>query len=1112
MTILYFSDTASGRRISLNTSQTRCELIADITKEDLARAIKEYEKIRLAEYWDYLLSKSKNGDYIVGFEGKIRNGRSMSSRRLKNLFFKRAVQSNQKAVIKFLHLRQLPIEEQMAIFKMQRPTSRIELGDAVRYPNEAMATDFLAILDNSSTPMDFVEALNDFIASPRKPKLEPQRYFELLTYLWGKNWILLASNIAAMLTLRWSILTNSMYGGSKSKTISALHGLRADNTPDGTYSHVCSFFASTDIFDTKDLSADAIQVFEEETVRYRETQLQETKGSIPRRVVTEIRRKTNWLLACYNIENPNSQVELKLTNFTPEAPDKILRLNGEFNWISAAKPSLHLWAEMFKLFLQSQKTVRLQGTITRLNKLADFICSIPNPPVAPWLIERRLHIYDAKLENHNTFINKIGGMNGKNFNSHLATYRKFFNWLRDYLLASDMLEDSRFPEPILESDSKKSMGTTGTTYRNSLPSYVLNEIKGALVDDDFAFPKSLPRSAPLLRDNLTGQAVRLFDPSRAVCLYTLLDTPIRSHQSRWLDSGELDETIYDPISGKEIPNPSPDAIRGRHEGVLRLQHDGLRAESWLSLWINTNKTASYDKPKIGYCIPYVSPKLIELLTAHNAWQKRYLPPIRVPLSYYDYQRDVKANELPPEIVGPTVTPIFRDAYNQTPDSPITYNRLCSFYTKALEEAQKRIEKKYGQKLKLVTHAHNGQTKWMIDLHSLRVSGITNLIEAGVPIEVVQQFVAGHQVLIMTLHYLKYSPEKLRQFIAAAHQRMVDDQDFVGSEMFIESLSDMAPFLLGQDGAGSGAGFDALCERDGIVTVLYDGICPGTSCNTGGQLENAAQNKYAPVPGGRRCGLCRYWLTGPAHLLGQITAVNNLAYAIRKKGLEVAELNTLRIDAEDDGNQLEARTIAHRIELLNRELEIDINEWAARYKYAEESIKLMDAYLEAKSKIIATDSDPRVPMLTPSSHLELKITLEQSHEFALLDQITQLSSFTTSFQNREADLEKNDILSRMMIANGLKPLLLHLNKEQAHEAANLLSALLLQQVESQELQQVLDGEIPLQNYPNLAEAISLLEQQATSGQTLTKGSISRLAILLDNTFENPAEKEEGDLDG
>lgn len=1090
MSVLHFTDNASGKKISYNTSQSNCVLIQDVTTQEMKTAILEYEAIRASEYWDKLISKSKHGEYIVGLQGKERNG-GHKSRMLRNAFLERAVCSAEKTSTKLLNLRALPIEEQIAIFERQRPTTRSEIWEILRNPREVLVEDFITILDTCSTTEDFISILNDFIEQPDKPVLASQRYAELMTYLWSKNWLLLTFNIAIIFHMQWSTLTNPIYCGQKYSIIAALHAMNANRATDATWSFVCSFFSCTNTGSVLDLSAGAIKTFEEQTLEFRKKKNPDAAF----RIASEVRRHTNWLLTSYNIDNPDNQVAIEVANPLPKPADEELRLRADFSWIAIAHPALHLWGEMFKLYVQSLKTMRLSSTVNKLNKLADYICTLEIPPTAPWLLERRLHIYDAKLVNHNTFISKYGGMNAKNFNSHLSTYRKFFNWLRDYLTASDMHMESRFPEPFLESDSKKSVESAGVTYRNALPAYVLNEIKGGLIDDDFAFPKSLNRPMALLRDNHTGQAVRVFDPSRAVCLYTLLDMPIRSHQARWLDSGDLDEFIYDPVTGTMIPNPSADAIKGRREGMLRLQHDALRADTWLSLWVNTNKTAAYDSPKIGYSIPYVSPKLLELLSAHTTWQRRYLPPMKAPLSYVAFQQDVKAHELPPDIEGPTVVPLFRDSFTRQSDAPIKYARLCSFYIKALEEGQRRVEAKYGQKIKLVTYDSEGKPKWLIDLHSLRVSGITNLIEAGVPIEVVQQFVAGHQVLIMTLHYLKYSPEKLRQFIASAHQRMMDDQDFVASEMFIESLSQMAPFLLGQEGPGAGAGHDALAVCDGIVTVLYDGICPGTSCSNGGALEVAAQGKYGPVPGGRRCGLCRFWLTGPAHLLGQITAVNNLAYAIRKKGQEVAILNNAKIDAEESGNKLEARTIAHRIELLNRELEIDINEWVARYKYAEESIRLMDDYLAAKANIIATDSDIRVPMLTPSSNLELKITLEQAHEFALLDQITQLSSFNTSFENREAELEKNDILSRMMIANGITPFLLSLNKEQAHEAANLLSALLLQQVKSQELQSVLDGDIPLTTFPSLSEAISVLEQQVTSNQMLTKGSVSRLATLL-----------------
>ncbi|BDB72243.1 hypothetical protein Cthiooxydans_46550 [Comamonas thiooxydans] len=625
----------------------------------------------------------------------------------------------------------------------------------------------------------------------------------------------------------------------------------------------------------------------------------------------------------------------------------------------------------------------------------------------------------------------------------------------------------------------------------------MKELRDVITDNDFEFGKKFTNSVVNVYDKHAKKHLWVFDPNISICLYTIFDTPIRSHQGRWFDSGLLDEKIYEAESNSYVPNPSKYAIRGRREGVLRLEHDGLRADSWLSLWINTNKTAVYDSKSIGYSIPYTSNKLAQLLLLSMEWQKRYLDELKAPVSYIQYQKDVREAPRPADVKGPQVAPLFRDARSADRIQPISYERLKRFYIQTLAEAQKRIERKYGHRITLVTDDGKGGLKWTVDLHSLRVSGITNLIEAGVPLEVVQQFVAGHATLVMTLHYLKYSPAKMRQFLEQAHDRMLNDEDFVGSELFEDSLEEFAPFLLGQEGAGVGAGYTALQDRTGIITINSEGICPGTSCSTGGALENKAQQKYLPVPGGQRCGLCRYWLTGPAHLLGQVAAVNNLAYVIRKKGLEVAKLNDLRLDAEDRGDKRKARELRDRVDLLNRELEIDINEWAARYRYAEKSISLMDAYLAKKAEVQGCDTRVPVPLMTSSSAPELKVTLEQAHEFALLDQITQMSEFTTGFQNREAELEKNTILSKMMVANGMEPFLLKLNEQQAHEAGNLLSALLLQRVRAHDLDEVLKGKKPLSAYPGLANALKLLEENATPEALSNSDGINAIASSLND---------------
>jgi hypothetical protein len=324
---------------------------------------------------------------------------------------------------------------------------------------------------------------------------------------------------------------------------------------------------------------------------------------------------------------------------------------------------------------------------------------------------------------------------------------------------------------------------------------------------------------------------------------------------------------------------------------------------------------------------------------------------------------------------------------------------------------------------------------------------------------------------------------MRAYLAAAHERAQEDTDFVGSELFMANLESFEPFLLGQEGAGIGAGLLHLKEQTGLLEINPDGICPGTSCSTGGPADST-KRKFTAVLGGKRCSLCRYWITGPAFVLGQVAEVNKLAYAIRQKGIQVAQLNEERIQQEDLGNQQAARNIRDRVETLNRELDIDLQDWSARYKYASQSVELMNEYLAIKEKVESDSAPTKLPMLTKASKVDLKVTLEQAHEFALIDHITQMSQFQTGFNNEAVELKKQKLLNQMMAKNGLEPFLLHLTDEQAREAGNLLSSLMLQQVKKGELTAVLDGSKKLREYPMVFHAIELMEGAVQRGPLST----------------------------
>lgn len=1103
MTILSFKAPGHGKMVKLNSSLTKIALIEDLTKQDIKDLIRKYEAVRLDVYWrEKILAIDEETGITGGFSTRLMgqpHGTARAPKILKSGFLQRVLNCKTNGRQLLAEMEKTPVADQIKLLTVHQPRTREDAEAAIAHMRSVLDASLVEFVDDFSSIQDFFDHLVEVLTTPKKSDGPlNDRASELLAYLWDQNLILFPGDLRAWRNKnKWSIFSDSNYCAIKHELANKIFApTYTQGYADKRFIFVITCFACSTISSTKDISPELMEEFEliaYEGLKQHYSSKPDSAGL--RDEQGNLRTACIAFLKCYNVANPSLAVDLEPVE-RKSSRDSSPRVDGQFLWLSELRPELVEWADCFRLFIKSLTTARVATPIDVLNKLGDFLCTLELPPTAPWLIERRAHIYDASTINKNNYFNFLleALSSTKRRNSHLSTLRKFFTWTRDYLDGIDRADLSLFPEPILITDTFGRNSAPSRTYRDSLPPYIINEMKGVITDNDFEFPRSYGQSEVSVFDIHAGQQTRVFHPGLAICLYTMLELPIRSHQSRWLDSGELDEFAYIPTTKSYQLNQSPHAIRNRNESVLRLHNDGYRADQNLTMWINTNKTSTYSRQNAGYQIPYVSPKLEELINTQIAWQSRYLPPMVAPLEYRVYQDDVRDIKRENIVDGPTVCPLFRDPNKPDNRLPLAYQKLARFYTRVLERTEKRIFDKYGQRLKLVARNEKGELKWIVDLHTLRVSGISNLIEAGVPLKVVQMFVVDHEVLVSTLHYLKYSPAKLREFLELATEQQRDNQNFVGSEIFARSLEELAPFLVTPNGAGKGAGIDALMLGDGVWTINPDGICPGTSCSNGGAFESSS-TKHGPVPGGQRCGLCRFWITGPAHVLGQIVAVNNLAYAIRKKGLEIARINDLCIDAEDEGRQGEARRLRDRVDLLNRELEIDINEWVSRHDLAQQSIEMLNAYMEAKSRIIATDANQNtpVPFMTKSDDLTFTITMEQSHEFSLLDQITQMSDFTTGFTNREAEFDKHQILSKMMVANGIQPFLLTLNEEEAHEAGNLLSALILQRVDSSALTEVLSGTAPLNLYPSLEATINALAEGASEG--LSVDGISRIATKI-----------------
>lgn len=1075
----------TGRAVSLNTSLFDYVWLNRPTVSELRQVLEEYETIRIAEAWAWFATVVEGEKIVEGFT--IGGNGSLNFLRARPL----GKLLSDAPLKKFIStsIQDLSIARQRELLRLIQPKNRRELLERANAKGvlRVLGEDFIQMLDMSNEVDVFLKALGDGtkLQNNRDERAGKfARHIELLCLLRSRGFVLFPISYANLKKpVKWETASNPVYVGGTGEQLKQLakYMQLEDSTTVANHINFANVvFMMSDATQIDDMSQPLIEKVEELAAI-----VLDTKGGSQRgRIFTRAFR------IVWNHRNPTHLFDMPLHKNAKE--HNLQRFSGTFGWVGEKYPRMAGWCKPLSDFIAARTGRGKQAVIADLNHFVEFLGRLENPPATPRDVVRAIHIHDATQSNQETYVKLLetASLQRKRVSRMIGYLNEFFGWMPDWLHASGQVDLAKlFVNPVSAHDRFKgaSNDNPGQTFRTALPSWLLKEIRLTIESDDFAFMKSFDIQDWInVFDREQGQLVRTWWPGTSVCLLVLLELPLRTHQARWLDSGEMDQFVVDVKALKYEDNISEFAIKGRRQGCLRIIHDTLRQETWLGLFVNTNKTALYDgRSPVGYEVPYLPPALAERLTSLRDWGKRYLPPLSAPIEYTSKRDLLRSDASHAQVRSqkvPMVAPLFRyPTVHRGMKEPVTRQKLVNAYVRVLAETEKRVKQKYGVDISLTEVGENGEIRWKYDLHTLRVSGISAMIENGVPLEVVSQFVAGHSSLVMTLWYLKNSPGKLREAIERAQDIATSEGDFVGGEGFREHIEKFAPFLLSRDGTlrddGGDPAYSALKAHTGLWTINSDGICPGTSCATGGEPQSSGAFSFGPVPGGRRCGLCRYWLTGPAFILGQVAEVNNLAYRILRNGQDLADRRNKLIDLEDADNRRESRKVRHHIEALERELTLDITEWQARYQYAMSSSNLLEKYVEARHSVQSSSPLP-VPLLTKSSAAELELTLQTADEFVLIDHVTQMCEFMSGFKNREVVHEKHLILSKILEENGLPQFLLKLDSKKSLVAANMLSSLILQYVQAQDIPRVLAGEIKLSEITGLEEQVLLLAEKAT----------------------------------
>ena len=819
--------------------------------------------------------------------------------------------------------------------------------------------------------------------------------------------------------------------------------------------------------------------------------------------VSKVRRTYNGLLKLHNSRCPSAPVQALITK-TREAVS--VDDFASFEEFRKGLPHLSAWFDWFEKFVQDTKDTQGQVRKTACAEFADFLSSLPNPPKSPVEITRA-HINDYSVGNARCYRGylkqKLVSVTARNV--RLTMLGQFFDFVKERLVAThrgDPRDAPWFAQPVDPKFDKFSETLKSGTTRKAIGAHIMEEMRQVLAENDYAWSKRQGSWEHLLNEQ-TKKLEYVWCPSPTLLLYTLLTLPLRSLQGRLFDSGEADTHIFDFDKRVMVPNPNQIPIngaidQGRKEGVFQVIPSGmLNADDIVGIWVPVNKTSDR-----GYHIPWVSDDFLRHMRYQHDWVRQYAA---LPNAHGIIEAQGHRNQ-PEEWVNrqSKFICLFRDpTAERSPDPslPVSKQKLLKLWVELCAETERRINsraKANSQRVKLVEPAAGGKLRAIHDIHTLRVSGITDLLDRGVPLNIVSEYVAGHATYIMSLWYDKPPPGKIRQTLKAFEAAAG------GSHATIPKFSDeevdaMRPYLVANSFyEGMYTGFDAIGENAGLLQFRLAGICPGTRCEEGG-ITSAGRITSVPVGDrGPSCPQCRFFLTGPAFLLGQCIEGNQLILKIRKK---IQALDTLRssiLELEDAGGFGQADILRAQTDAEERHLNDMLTEWWHRMKLYEASVHKLEDYRRFLGEKNAGDGHLMLVADAPSD--ELSFSFKQSTELELKHFLSTCAELLPNYaqESKAVALDLEMAVGKFLAINDHKDLTsmyFTLTDEQRLTAANLAVELLLGSAEDpSKAADLLEGRTPLKALPDLQKSLAdmlMASSKASSRKTIKSDPVEAL---------------------
>jgi uncharacterized membrane protein YagU involved in acid resistance len=600
----------------------------------------------------------------------------------------------------------------------------------------------------------------------------------------------------------------------------------------------------------------------------------------------------------------------------------------------------------------------------------------------------------------------------------------------------------------------------------------------------------------------------LWVPIFWVYTYALMHLPARGRQIIYCDSGEADKEFADFWDGKVVWVENKSGIAGQTKSQSMIYKT---PDNDIGVRYTSNKTSFNGE---GYTIPFMPLELAFWLVKLRKWQHKYNPITR-PKSWLEL-KGTFLNETQRKQKGRNCF-LFRDFNDEAPGtfSGRLSQRLAAslFFSAGDELSLAKYNKLNFHQFKLLNIDEPSLSHFQSDFtpHSMRVSLINAYInEFGLPLEVILKLV-GHSSIVMTIYYMKsgvgglHIREKLRRGEKQAALVAVDSiRQFVEQQRIEECRGEL--IANNQD-------FLKFLNNDRPVGAYQwkdYGICPvgGNFCKEGGEPVAAKTQIYHPVPAGylgeQNCLQCRFFVTGPAFMVGLACLFNEISHAV---STQYRRFNNLQIQVQELTEKIEV--ISHKQYRDKWDAE-QSNQMLKEKSAMQEKRRLINSEMETRAKKIdplvmdmnaihrlirvcrnlidegkSTEVGQGAYQLIAPKDVSLEACIEEKSWFYQLSEVCENAELFKSCSDELALATRSQAIDRMLQSNDFKPQMMFLTEAEQLIVGNQLTEILLTRLKGwDKLDRLIDNELTFKDLPDDERLTSTdIKQLFASAETI-----------------------------